>query len=201
LANYRTALAKDPKARRLLEHEITLPTKTKNVTMSLVWSILSQQLSVQVAKVMHERFLGLFGGKFPSAQTILAMPVEEIRAIGISQRKAEYIHHVARFIVEHKVTLKKLEAMQDEEIIELLIQIKGVGRWTVEMLLIFGLGREDVFAVDDLGIQKGMIALFKLEHLDKKELRQRMLKLSQRWSPSRSYICLHMWKFSGFKPK
>jgi len=69
------------------------------------------------------------------------------------------------------------------------------------MLLIFGLKREDVFAVDDLGVQKAMIELFKLHDLDKKALRVKMMKLSERWSPYRSYICLHMWRFSGFKPK
>ncbi len=89
--------------------------------------------------------------------------------------------------------------MTDEEVIELLTEIKGVGRWTVEMLLIFGLGREDVFAVDDLGIQKGMLEIFKLQDLSKKELRLKMMELSKRWSPYRTYVCLHMWKFSGFK--
>lgn len=198
---YKKFLARDAKARELLKHEIVIPKKTKSVMMSLVWSILGQQLSIQVAKVMHARFLALFNGKIPTAQDILKLPIPTIKAIGISQRKAEYIHNVAHFMVDHKVTYTKLQKMTDDEIINFLTEIKGVGRWTVEMLLIFGLQREDVFALDDLGVQKAMIHLFKLHDLDKKSLREKMIKLSERWSPYRSYVCLHMWKFSGFKPK
>lgn len=198
--HYKKFLAKDKKALLLFKDPIVIPEKTKNVTMSLVWSIMSQQLSIQVAKVMHTRFLALYDGKFPSAKVIRETPVEKIRAIGISQSKANYIHNVAEFIDTRKITIGKLDKLSDEEVIELLTEIKGVGRWTVEMLLIFGLQREDVFALDDLGIQKAMIHLFKLQDLDKKTLRIKMEKLSKRWSPYRSYICLHMWRFSGFKP-
>jgi DNA-3-methyladenine glycosylase II len=192
-------LRKDPLLRPLLQTDIVIPKRSRNITMSLVWSILSQQLSIKVAKVMYQRFLDLFDNKIPSPEAILAISQIEIKAIGISERKANYIHNVAEFISTHKITPAKLNKMSDEEIIELLVQIKGVGRWTVEMLLIFGLGREDVFALDDLGVQKAMIELFNLQDLDKKELRSEMNKMSQRWSPYRSYVCLYMWKFSGFK--
>lgn len=192
---YKKVLAKDAKARKLFKTEIEIPKGSSNITMSLVNSILGQQLSVQVARVMKKRFIELMGKKSPSAKDILQVPVAKIKAIGISQKKAEYIHAVAEFIVTNKVTKLKLAKMSDEEIIELLTQIKGVGRWTVEMILIFSLKREDVFAVDDLGIQQGMIKLFKLQDLPKKELLQKMQKLSLRWSPYRSYICLHMWRW------
>ncbi|MBA2403213.1 MAG: DNA-3-methyladenine glycosylase 2 family protein [Bdellovibrionales bacterium] len=167
--------------------------------MKLVASILSQQLSIIVAKVMLKRFLALFGGKEPSAAQILAIPVETIKAIGISQNKANYIHNVAQFVFDHKLTDKKLDKMPDEDIIDTLIQIKGVGRWTVEMLLIFGLAREDVFALDDLGVQKGVQKMYKLEHLKGKELKAKMLEVSQRWSPYRSYACLYLWNFQGWE--
>lgn len=196
---YQRALSWDKKLKSVLKNEIVIPKKSNNITMSLVTSILSQQLSIKVAKVMNNRFLALFGGKAPSAARILQMPNEKIKAIGISQSKANYIHNVAQFMHEHKITAAKLAKMSDEEIIDQLSQIKGVGRWTVEMLLIFALGREDVFAVDDLGVQKGMIELFDLGDLRKKDLRVKMLELSRRWSPYRSYVCLHLWKFSGFK--
>lgn len=192
---YKRFLAGDKKAQELFKNPVVIPEKTKNVTKSLVFSIMSQQLSIQVASVMQKRFLALYEGKFPSAKTIRATPVEKIRAIGISQSKANYIHNVAEFIDTKKITVAKLDKMTDVEVIELLTQIKGVGKWTVEMLLIFGLKREDVFAVDDLGMQKTMIHLFKLKDLDKKTLRIKMEKLSQRWSPYRSFICLHMWRF------
>ena len=85
--------------------------------------------------------------------------------------------------------------MDNEAIIELLVQIKGVGKWTVEMLLMFSLGREDVFAVDDLGIQQAMIKIYRLEELDKKALKTKMLELSKKWSPYRTYACLHLWQW------
>jgi DNA-3-methyladenine glycosylase II len=196
---YKKFLTRDKKAAPLLKNDIVIPGKTKNVTESLVWSIVGQQLSIQVAKVMFSRFKDLYGGKFPSAKVIRETPVEKIRAIGVSQSKANYIHNVAEFIDTKKITIAKLDKMSDDEVIELFTEIKGVGRWTVEMLLIFGLKREDVFAVDDLGIQKAMIHLFKLHDLDKKTLRIKMMELSKRWSPYRSYVCLHMWRFTGFK--
>ena len=89
--------------------------------------------------------------------------------------------------------------MSNEEIIELLTQIKGVGKWTVEMLLMFTLGREDVFAVDDLGIQQAMIRLYKLDPTDKKALKEKMLQLSAKWSPYRTYACLHLWQWKDEK--
>lgn len=197
--DYKKALINDPKLKQVLKHEILIPPVSKNITMSLVWSIMSQQLSIQVAKVMHGRFLELFDNRLPSAKAILEMPLPKIKAIGISQQKANYIHNVAEFISNQKITYGKLQTLSDEEVIDLLTQIKGVGSWTVEMLLIFGLGRQDVFAVDDLGIQKAMTEIFKLHDLPKKELRLKMMKLSERWSPYRSFVCLHMWKFSGLK--
>jgi DNA-3-methyladenine glycosylase II len=192
--DYKKALAKDRKLAKIFKHEVILPERKKHITMSLVNSIMSQQLSTQVAKVMRERFLVLFDGKAPSAKKILEMPVEKIKGIGISQSKANYIHNVAEFMLAHKITDNKLNKMSDDEIIELLTQIKGIGRWTVEMILIFSLGREDIFAVDDLGIQKGMIELFGLHDLSKKDLRLKMMKLSEKWSPYRSFVCLHLWR-------
>lgn len=186
-------LAKDPKLKKWMKLERTFPKGSKNVTMKLVSSILSQQLSTAVAKVMHERFVNLIGKNSPTAADILKFSIEEIKGIGISRQKASYIHNVAEFMSQHKITLAKLNKMDDEAIIELLTQIKGVGRWTVEMLLIFGMGREDVFALDDLGVQKAMIETFKLHDLSKKELRLKMLEISKRWSPYRTYVCLHFW--------
>jgi DNA-3-methyladenine glycosylase II len=90
--------------------------------------------------------------------------------------------------------------MSNEEIIEKLTQIKGVGRWTVEMLLMFSLGREDVFAVDDWGIQTTMIKLYNLDATDKKALKEKMLKLSEKWAPYRTYACLHLWGWKDNTP-
>ena len=89
--------------------------------------------------------------------------------------------------------------MGNDDLIALLTQIKGVGRWTVEMLLMFALGREDVFAVDDLGIQQAMIKLYKIDVSDKKAVREKMQQLSVKWSPYRTYACLYLWKWKDKK--
>ena len=90
--------------------------------------------------------------------------------------------------------------MSNDEIIELLMQIKGVGRWTVEMLLMFTLGREDLFAIDDLGLQNALIKLYKLKIENKKELKEKILKISAKWSPYRTYACLYLRKWKDNKP-
>jgi DNA-3-methyladenine glycosylase II len=103
--------------------------------------------------------------------------------------------NVAHFALEHGLEDKKIRKMPDEEIKELLTQIKGVGKWTVEMLLMFTLGREDVFAVDDYGIQVAMKKLYRLDDTDKKAFKEKMLKISQKWAPYRTYACLHLWQY------
>ena len=173
-------------------HELRLH---KNIPLRLMASIMSQQLSTKVAQVIYRRFLELYKGKEPKPQQVLDTPHETLRAIGLSNAKVSYIHNVARFCIEHKVTDKKLLAMSNEEIQEFLIQIKGVGQWTVEMLLMFTLGREDVFPTADLGIQQGIIGLYQLDGLNKKELKEKMLQVAAKWRPYRTYACMHLWRW------
>ena len=92
-----------------------------------------------------------------------------------------------------------LHKMEDEELIEFLVQIKGIGRWTAEMLLMFTLGRPDVFAVDDLGIQQAMTKLYKLDATDKKEMKRKMLQISEKWKPYRTYACRYLWQWKDEK--
>ena len=168
--------------------------KKKKVYLSLCGSILSQQLSTKVARVIYKRFLDLFGKKQPTLQQILDVPAEKLRSIGLSNAKAAYVHNVCRFFLEHNITDKRLDKMSNEEVMELLTQIKGVGKWTVEMILMFTLGREDVFAIDDLGLQQSIIKLYKLDPTsDKKLLREKMLSISGKWSPYRTYACRYLW--------
>lgn len=154
---------------------------------------MSQQLSVKVADVIYKRFLNLFGGKPPLPEQVLEIPLETLRSIGLSNAKATYVQNVYRFATEQGLDLKKLRRMTDGEVIEYLTQIKGVGRWTAEMLLMFALQREDIFAADDLGIQNVLRTVYKLDHTDKKKFREEMLRISQKWSPYRTYACLHLW--------
>jgi DNA-3-methyladenine glycosylase II len=171
-----------------------------NIPVRIMASIMSQQLSTKVADVIYRRFLALYKGKEPRPRQVLDTPAETLRSIGLSNAKVGYVHNVARFCIEHKITDKKLLAMDNEAIIELLTQIKGIGRWSVEMLLMFSLGREDIFSADDFGIQKGMIQLYKLDPSDKKNMKEKMLKISSKWSPYRTYACLHLWRWQDNAP-
>lgn len=192
---YLTHLQKDKRLAKILGNEVHELKLHKNIPLRLMASIMSQQLSTKVAQVIYRRFLELHNGKEPKPQQVIDTPFEKLRGIGLSNAKVSYVKNVAEFCIEHKITDKKLLAMGNEEIIDLLTQIKGVGRWTVEMLLMFTLGREDVFAPDDLGIQQAMIKTYKLDNSDKKALREKMIKLSDKWKPYRTYACLHLWRF------
>lgn len=158
-------------------------------------SIISQQLSTKVASVIHQRFLGLFGGIEPAPRQILDTEDAVLRSIGLSAAKTGYIKSVAQFELDQGMGLKKIGKWSDEDIIAYLTQIRGVGRWTVEMLLMFALGREDVFAVDDLGIRNAMIGLYHIKSDNPKDLRTSLLKASEPWRPYRSYACLHLWRW------
>lgn len=188
-------LKKDPKLATILKGELHELKLHKNIPLRLMASIMSQQLSTKVAKVIFHRFLDLYNGKEPKPQQVLDTPFEKLRAIGLSNAKVSYVQNVASFCIEHKITDKKLLQMDNESVIELLTSIKGVGKWTVEMLLMFTLGREDVFAVDDLGIQQAMCKLYMINPADKKKMKARMLKISDNWSPYRTYACLHLWNW------
>ena len=192
---YKAHLKKDIKLATLLAADTHILKKRKNTPIRLIASIISQQLSTKVAKIIVLRFLDLYAGKEPTCLQVLATDPTVLRGIGLSNSKVGYVQNVAVFFIENKVTDKQLYTMPPEQVIELLTQIKGVGKWTVEMLLMFSLGQEDVFAVDDLGIQQAMIKLYKIKFETKKDLRTKMLKKSLSWSPYRTYACLHLWQW------
>ena len=198
---YVAHLSKDKKFQKLLTQQepFTLK-KRKNIHLHLCGSIMSQQLSTKVADVIHKRFLALYDIAVPTPEQIIETPFDKLRAIGLSNAKTSYVHNVARFAIEEGMDHKKLHKMSNEEVIEYLTKIKGVGRWTVEMLLMFTLGREDVFAVDDLGIQNAMIKLYKLDNSNKKQFREDLLRISKKWSPYRTYACLHLWHWKDNSP-
>ena len=197
---YYEHLSKDKKLLPLLQTIIPRPLKKrKNICLRLCASIMSQQLSTKVADVIFRRFLELYDGTEPTPQQILDTPHETLRGIGLSNAKVSYVQNVARYMIEHKTDDKSLTKMTNEEVIGFLTPIKGVGKWTVEMLLMFTLGREDVFAVDDLGIQQAMTKIYKLDATDKKGLREKMLKISAKWSPYRTYACFFLWDYKDAK--
>lgn len=194
--SYIDHLSKDSRLRNLLAEQDALTLSShKNIPLRLCASIMSQQLSTKVAKVIFHRFLCLYGGEEPTPEQITATPLEILRGIGLSNAKAQYVLNVAQFCKQQDLTDKKLQKMSNEEIIDLLTQIKCVGRWTVEMLLMFTLGREDVFAVDDYGIQVAMKNIYKLDDSNKKSFKTAMQKIAEKWSPYRTYACLHLWRW------
>ena len=193
-------LSKDKKLAVLLRTvEPYLLKKRKNVCLRLCASIMSQQLSTRVAEVIFKRFLELYDGNEPTPQQIIDTPFEKLRGVGLSNAKVNYVQNVAKYMVEHNATDKMFTKMSDEEVVAFLTPIKGVGRWTVEMLLMFTLGREDVFAVDDLGIQQAMCKVYKIDATDKKAMKEKMLKISAKWAPYRTHACFYLWKYKDTK--
>jgi DNA-3-methyladenine glycosylase II len=198
--DYVAHLSKDKKLAAIILEPLEQLHARQNIPLRLMASIMSQQLSTKVAKVIYHRFLTLFNGEEPAPQQVLATPAATLRAIGLSNAKVSYVHNVARFCIEQNIEDHSLQSMSNEDIIALLTQIKGVGRWTVEMLLMFTLGREDIFAPDDLGIQQAMIKLYNIKATDRKALKEKMLKLSAKWKPYRTYACMHLWRWKDNVP-
>lgn len=199
--HYVPHLSKDEKLKKLIgQHGTFELKKQKNLCLYLCYSIMSQQLSTKVARVIKQRFLDLYGGKEPTPLQIVQTPFEKLRAIGMSNAKVSYVQNVARFEMEKGMDHKKLAKLSNEEVIEYLTQIKGVGRWTTEMLLMFALCREDVFAIDDLGLQQAVAGLYELKHRKKKIMQEKILKISAQWSPYRTYACIYLWRWKDNAP-
>lgn len=199
--DYVAHLSKDKRFKTLFNHQEPFQLRQrKNICIYLCGSILSQQLSTKVAAVIYQRFLNLYDGREPTPEQILETPLTTLRAIGLSNAKTNYVHNVARFALEQGMDYKKLQKMDNEEVINYLTKIKGVGRWTVEMLLMFALGREDVFAMDDLGIQNAMIKLYKLNKENKKQFKEDIHRISKKWAPYRTYACMHLWHWKDNVP-
>ena len=175
--------------------------KRNHLHLRLCASIISQQLNTRVADVIYGRFLQLFKKKTPSTKDILAVDFELLKSIGLSNAKTNYVRNVCNFFIEHKLTDAKLHKMADEDLLNLLTQIKGVGKWTVEMLLMFTLGREDVFAIDDLVIQQTMAKAYGLNIADKKMLKEQMIQHSNKWKPYRTYACKYLWGWRDIEGK
>lgn len=198
--HYIKHLSRDEKLKKLIsDHGTFKLEKRKNLCLYLCYSIMSQQLSTKVASVIKKRFLDLYGGE-PTPQQIIDTPFEKLRGIGMSNAKTNYIKNVARFEIEKGMDHKKLSKMSNEEVIEYLTQIKGVGRWTTEMLLMFALCREDLFAIDDLGLCQAVIGLYDLKHRKKKIMRDKILKISGQWAPYRTYACMYLWRWKDNPP-
>ena len=172
----------------------------KNYYQELVESIVSQQLSVKAARTIMNRFLDLFeGDDFPTPAQILSKTVEEFRGAGLSRQKGTYIQDLAVKVIEGTVKFNHLDVLSNEEVIAELVQIKGVGVWTVHMFLIFCMGRLDVLPTGDLGIKNGIYALYKLKEKPSPEEMEKLAK-KHKWHPYESVASWYVWHSFDNKP-
>lgn len=192
-SSVRTKLKKDPIMANIIENVI-LPDNTSSgiIYHDLIRSITGQQLSVRVAQVIFNRLVNLYGGMIPTPHQLHDTEHETLRSVGYSNQKANYIRNVASFFLERGKEYEEWSQYSDEEVMKELIQIKGVGKWTVEMVLMFTLERPDVMPVDDLGIQMGMKHFYGLTE-EKRALKVKMLEISEQWRPYRTYACRWIW--------
>ncbi|MDX2092309.1 MAG: DNA-3-methyladenine glycosylase [Kofleriaceae bacterium] len=183
----------DPRLAPLVElhgHPTIAP--RPNPVQSLARAIVSQQLSGKAADTIWGRFLELYPrGKFPAPEVILATPDTQLRGAGLSGAKAAAIKDLARHVVEKKLVPSRLPKATDDQISAMLLPVRGIGPWSVDMFLMFSLARPDVLPVGDLGVRKGMQRHFKLRALPEAD---RMIKLAAPWRPYRSIACWYMWR-------
>lgn len=163
--------------------------KSDTYFTSLCRSIINQQLSNKVGKVIFERFKNLLKDNI-SPDKILKIPDEKIREIGISYTKIKYIKDLADKIYKKEIKLNKLVDMDEDELVEHLTSVKGIGIWTVEMFSMNCLGKEDIFSFGDLGLKRALEKLYKLKNPKKEEIEQIIMK----WSPYKTYASKILWK-------
>lgn len=187
-------LSQDKKLATLI-HTLELPVLVSDgdVYAALTRSIVSQQLSTKAAATIYGRFLNLFEDDYPTQTAVLDFSIEDLRAVGLSRQKASYIQNVATFFQENeKESPTDWSTMSDTAIIEYLTQIKGVGQWTVEMILMFTLNRLDVLPLDDLAIRTRMIKLYDVQETGR-QLKPALTKIAESWQPYRSIACRYLW--------
>ncbi len=172
-------------------------TRDFDLYFCMMKTIIHQQLNIRFAYTLTERFVKSFGTEkdgvwfYPSPEAVSELDYEDLRKLQFSQRKAEYVIDTSRLIAKGELDLEELALLPDEEVIDTLIKIRGVGYWTAENILLFGLGRKNLFPVKDIGIQN---AVKKLYNLDEKPSIEHLVKLSEAWSPFKSYASLYLWE-------
>lgn len=167
--------------------------KTRNDSyLSLIEAIIYQQLTGKAASTIYDRFMEYFGGTIPGPLQILSSAEIELRAkVGLSRMKVAYLKDLAAHVADGRLNLNNLPAMKDEDVITQLVKVKGIGRWTAEMFLIFCLDREDVLPVTDLGLRNAMKRTYLLNELPKPD---KMIEIANPWRPYRSIATWYMWK-------
>ena len=171
---------------------INIEKKPIKVFDDLIRSIVSQQLSTSAAATIYGRFINSFHNETPIAKQIQNRDVEDLRQYGLSYQKAGYIKNVVQHFEDNNLFDTDWDQWSDEDIIAELTKIKGVGKWTVEMILMFSLFREDVLPLDDLIIRNHMVSLYKVTS-EKKQLVADLNAVAASWRPYRTYACRYLW--------
>ncbi len=197
----RALAAADPTMAALIERvgKIDLATRLKrrqeerpaDAYGALLRAIVGQQLSTKAARTIYLRVLDLFGGATPSPEQLLEASEEELRRCGLSGRKTEYVRDLAAHVLGGELELDRLEELSDEEVIEEIVAVRGLGRWTAEMFLLFHLQRPDVLSGGDLGIRKAVQVEYGLEEMPTPT---RVLEIGEPWRPHRSLASLYLWE-------
>lgn len=172
--------------------KIKIPEKEKpeNYFFKLCREIIGQQLSSQSGAAIFARFLKLFPSGVVNPTDILSLSHEQLRAVGMSNAKARYVRNLAENLFNNTLHLNRLDEMPNNEVVEELTKVKGIGPWTAEMFLIFTLGREDVFSFGDLGLKKGLMKIYGFK---KEPTKKQIEKLISKWTPYKSYASLTLW--------
>ena len=157
----------------------------------LARSIISQQISTKAADSIRRRLQSSLPGKRLSAADVAGRPLEDLRAAGLSQRKAEYLRDLAQAVCDRRLKLRRLSTLADEDVIAELVQLRGVGRWTAQMFLIFGLGRPDILPHDDFGVRSAMRKLYALPQLPN---RSQCDRIARPWRPYASVASWYCWR-------
>jgi DNA-3-methyladenine glycosylase II len=158
---------------------------------ALVRAIVGQQLSTIAARTIFGRLTALFDGRTPTPRELLDADPENLRGVGLSRAKVAYLRDLAEHVEDGELDLERLAELPDERVVEQLTAIKGLGRWTVDMFLLFHLGRPDVLAVGDLGIRRAVQEAYGLDELpDAAEVE----RIAEPWRPHRSLACLYLWR-------
>jgi len=164
----------------------------------LLRSIVSQQLSTKAAATIYDRFLALFENKIPTPDQIKKQSDAQLRAVGLSGQKSAYIRNVVDHFDANNLYNRNWDNYSDDEIIDELTKIKGVGKWTVEMILMFSLHRPDVLPLDDLIIRNSMISFYNITS-EKKQQVLDLTQIAEKWRPYRSYACRYLWASKDLK--
>jgi len=158
---------------------------------ALLRAIVGQQLSTKAARTIYLRVLDLFGGTTPTPEQLLEASEEDLRGCGLSGRKTEYVRDLARHVLSGELELDRLPELEDEQVIEEIVAVRGLGRWTAEMFLLFHLQRPDVLSGGDLGIRKAIQVEYGLEEMPTPT---QVLEIGEPWRPHRSLASLYLWE-------